>query len=146
MCECTNLVRKRASLGWIFWMSVPPFLLYVFVMLYLEFPESFRNRVGKALRHPAWAVSRSAGKFWHYRSRLQWFGILFVGALALFSVGEYGFGIFVLSLSGVSLLSKVTHWNGFAKHPVWTAILKGLGGLCVAFFNVPRDRLGTQGG
>ncbi len=115
-------------------MVLPPFLLYVFAMLYLELPDYFRSKARKALRRPAWAAHRTAGKFWHYSSQLQWFGILFLGALALLSIGEYGFGIFLLSLSGTSLLSKVAHWSGFAKYPVWTIVLKGLGSLCVAEF------------
>src|ERR1700730_8992096 len=114
-------------LGWALLVLVPSLLLYVYIMLYRELPEQFRARARKAFRHPAWAVHRSAGKFWRYSSQLQWFAVLFFGALALISIGEYGFGIFVLFLSSVSLLSKVAHWEGLSQNPGWRAFLKGLG-------------------
>ena len=136
-------------LGWVLLIFVPPFLFLVFVMLYRELPEYFRTRAAKALRNPAWAARRSATKFWHYSAQLAWFGILFLGALALMSIGEYGFGIFVLVLSSISLSSKTAHWVGFVSHPIWTAALKivgwiGVVGLFLMFLLIAWDHKGNQ--
>jgi hypothetical protein len=66
-------------------------------------------------RHPA--------LLWHMAAKWQWFAVLFIGAVSVMAIGEYGFGLFLLLLSGLSAASKIQHWNGI-QSKLWTGILK----------------------
>jgi hypothetical protein len=74
--------------------------------------------------------------FWHWSAKWQWYTSLFFGAAALIALGEYAFGVALLALSALSLLSKLLHWAGLERHQHWTTILKWSGGLGIGILFV----------
>jgi hypothetical protein len=66
-------------------------------------------------------------RFWHWSSRWQWYSGLFLGAVALVSINEFGPAVALLILSSLSVTSKLTDWNGIGGRPRLTVSLKILG-------------------
>jgi hypothetical protein len=56
---------------------------------------------------------------WDVAAKWQWFAVLFIGAVSVLAIGEYGFGLFLLFLSAVSAASKIQHCAGMQSE-VWT--------------------------
>jgi len=67
---------------------------------------------------------------WDRAEKWQWFAVLFIGAISVLAIGEYGFGLLLLFLSGLSVASKIQHWSGVSSK-LWTRTLK-IGGISAA--------------
>jgi len=51
-------------------------------------------------------------RVWHMSARWQWYAGLFCAAFLMVSIQEYLFGVLLLIVSAMSLISKLMHWNG----------------------------------
>ncbi len=51
-------------------------------------------------------------RLWHWSAKWPVFGVIFALAVGLISIGEYGFGMGLICLSALSLVSKLWHSEG----------------------------------
>lgn len=52
---------------------------------------------------------------WRRAAKWEWFAVLCLGAIGFMAIGEYGFGVFLLFLSALSVASKIQHWPGISS-------------------------------
>src|SRR4051812_42126805 len=57
-------------------------------------------------------IRHLAGKLWHGSARWEWYGVLFIGWLALLAIAEYAVASVMLGLAALSVISRIWHSRG----------------------------------